>query len=877
MTVASHAPKKSQSKSLNLLSLKKFSRFQKTMKKALEGPTPKVEPKNDQMENESSDPANNNLMFENLQPASVEEPNCADTLDQETLRNLSEGISKNKAKIKQAIVQQHEKFILAKFEALLQKQLHIRDILNIQTDVDNLKFFHEQTPADQQLILVLADQSFINSLGPEIQKQSVPLRKSMTEQMNSRLQQELEERQAWSDDEPAAAEEEEEKNNSRDDFDKEIEENGGAEGRDENKNEENDELSKPIEENNSEIKSPHKSDHDLENEDDLKEDEEEEDALGEEEKMEIEEEEEEKENIDEREEEEKEERKEMKMNEEEPICGGLPENNEAESSTFSYPDLEDTVGRTRLFENRNDRNKRYDQLEQHFSFDFESEEAESKKKYEVFMAQHQNAKKSLEKAKIPFALKNIDAKDFINQPSFKEWVENVCNLLKKADDRSVDSSVELFYQNFTSIIFGYLDVSLLDPLKETLLISLFTLYICGFKVQYLGEKQDDLETRILSFLFQYALRSPSVFYQNFVVDDFKEYLEDSPETLETKRSSAFSLLIKANVKEFRESSAKKMWSHDLLIGLLFILTFARFLHSKEGSPSYIQKLRENETSSELQELFNIQLQKGEDNHNSIESLCLLFKNISSVPLYQKHILDFCDHMLKDQSSREKEGLRSFIEKAKSLIQSSSTDTGVFDQVAGLKSDLSGLSFTAPTLLNLLTTVVNQIQASTLHQFLSESGSLQESLEEISVIYLDTLDLVSQLQQKKFLLKIGGGFEDQLKKMLNVPLQYYMYVSRLKELTASNQPQSSNIKRGKTIQFSRLGSEYDVGKTLHRSYSTLQNEGVNLQELLPSWVNKHRTFVNDLMKGLKLEDKASLEIVEKFPWILGFDIKQNLFK
>jgi len=747
------------------------------------GPAPKIEipqqPKNDQMENEShNDPANNNLMFENLQPAFAEEPNWEGALDHESLVALSEGIQKSKSKIKKAIVQQHEKFILAKFEALLQRQLNIRDILNIQTDVDNLKFFNEQTPADKKLIMVLADQSFINTLGPEIKKQSIPLRKCMTEQMNSKFQQELEDQQAWSDDEPQEEEEKaqaEENNNSRDDFDKEIEEKDEAAG--EVEAEEEEENKEMIEE----IKSPNKSnqdEEDLEDDDSLQEDEddlEKDDVLPEEEKLEIEEEEEEKDEDD----------MNQVIEEEEKISEIHVEenkqNNEVESSTFSYADVEMATGGSGLFggglfggHHKNDRIKKYDHLQQHFSFDFDEGEAENKKEYEAFMTQHQNAKKNLEKTKISFALKNIEIKDFINQPSFKEWVENACTLLKKADDRSVDSSTSLLYQNLTSIIFGYLDVSLLDPLKENLFISLLSLHTCGFKVKCLGEQEDELETKILGFLSQYALRSPSVFYQTLNVDDFKEYLEESP--LEIERSSAFGFLIKATVKKFRDN---QRWGYNQLVGLLSILTFARFLYRKEESPSYIQKLRENETSSsELQELFNVQLQKGEDNCDNIESLCLLFKNLSSVSQYQRHLLEFCNNMLKDQLSGEKESLRSFIDKAKSLVQNSLPDAaGVFDQVSGLKNDICHISFLAPTILKLLSTVVNQIQVSSLHHFLNESGSLQENLEEISVIYLDTLDLVSQLQQKKFLLKLGGSFEDQLTKMLNPLRTSYISIDK----------------------------------------------------------------------------------------------------
>jgi len=179
----------------------------------------------------------------------------------------------------------------------------------------------------------------------------------------------------------------------------------------------------------------------------------------------------------------------------------------------------------------------------------------------------------------------------------------------------------------------------------------------------------------------------------------------------------------------------------------------------------------------------------------------------------------------------------------------------------------------------LSSVVNQIRdqdSSSLTLFLRNSNSLQESLEDISTVYLDTIELVFQFEQKKLLNKIDPA-QEQLSNMLDVPLQYYMCVSRLKELTEESRSQSSKIQRGKTIKFSRLASEHDVGKALHRSYSMVRNEGVNLQELLPSWVNKHRASVNNLMKDLKLENKASLEVVEKFPWILGFDIKEKLFR
>ena len=92
------------------------------------------------------------------------------------LENLNELIKKNKKRVKILIHQQHENFLISKLETMLQQQVNITDLMSIRTDIDNVDFYNEQSQFDRKLILLLANQDFIDTLDLNLQAQSKALK-----------------------------------------------------------------------------------------------------------------------------------------------------------------------------------------------------------------------------------------------------------------------------------------------------------------------------------------------------------------------------------------------------------------------------------------------------------------------------------------------------------------------------------------------------------------------------------------------------------------------------------------------------------------------------------------------------------------------------
>ena len=102
------------------------------------------------------------------------------------IENLKKGLQKNRAGIKRLIVEQHEKYLMAKMENMIKREVNISEALALQTEIDNLSFFNSQSDMDKKFILLLANKDFIESLGEEFKNRADSLKKALGDDKNKK-------------------------------------------------------------------------------------------------------------------------------------------------------------------------------------------------------------------------------------------------------------------------------------------------------------------------------------------------------------------------------------------------------------------------------------------------------------------------------------------------------------------------------------------------------------------------------------------------------------------------------------------------------------------------------------------------------------------
>ena len=118
-------------------------------------------------------------------------------------------ILENKIRLKEVIQNQQERHLVSKLEAICMQPVNIADIMSLETDFDNLKFFNEQSELDRSLILLLGPKDFIESLGQDLQEQSKMLKQAFANvENNHRERNDTEEDEDEEDEEDEEAQEE---------------------------------------------------------------------------------------------------------------------------------------------------------------------------------------------------------------------------------------------------------------------------------------------------------------------------------------------------------------------------------------------------------------------------------------------------------------------------------------------------------------------------------------------------------------------------------------------------------------------------------------------------------------------------------------------
>ena len=847
-------------------------RFQKNVKKSLIKDE-NVEQTNLDLKSEN-DNLENQMILEEVPVVNNEK------LTPDEIANLKKKLKRNKDRIKTLIVEQHERFLMAKMETMLTQNINIDKIMSIKTEVDNLTFFNSQNDLDKKLILLTANRDFIETLGEELLRKSESLRKDIEgKQRRRRYEDEDENEDNNSDnnaqeDSPPGENEYLDENQSLEDEEVKNDENENENENDENKSDKDskleeeekleDEDEKMIEEN----KDSNEDEIELENKDD-EENKEEKDIMEEEEKDD--------EDI---------------LNQSEK----MEEKSEEESSLATISDqLEDEEDEEENQEEIEDEERSYDYFVKEYN---DLEIVENFGIIEKLMANSLEIKKQLNEKKFFNQTSSSLVHRQIETMNLSKWVEDTFLMLTIIDESQVFIRFEpnLYDMKPNSLIHIILFRSLLDPLKESVTLPVFVLHLLGYKNVFYSDDWNFhlLDDKILHFIYFYSQRSPSIFFKTMQLKNLLPYFKEGQIFDESLNEfSIFDLLFKLFIsncttveKVPKEKKGRRNEGKiDLVFQTLNTLLYFRYTLKEEETPEYIHILRKNNAKIIQEALINQILELNEKNEKGkpqshIPKLCWILVYLINLPEYQRSILIFCENQLNAQIPIEEELLSTFIKNAKECLADSPNQITI-----GKLSmeDLDTTNIWIPNLFDVFRKIIEEVSENDneMRILIQDSVLLRKEFETLSLLYMEALEASLRLQEKGYLF-LYGRQRSNLKILFEMPMKYYISLSKLKDITGNSLKTLNQGDKTNNKNIRRLASNLDAGRALERSYTSIKSESTNFQEILPLWLTKCRPFVNSVFDSInefvrKGQDKQGLWMVKTFPWMMAFKSKEKLLK
>ena len=810
-------------------------------------------------------------------------------------------VFENKVKIKGLLQEHHEKTLLSKLESMCQKQVSIADILGLQTGMDNMSFFASQTEVDRKLILALAPKDFLDTLSPELREES----KVLQQRVASMDQRENQNINIESDSDSEEEEEEQKENNVvlEQALVREVDSDFGSEGNIENDAIEmndilTDSLANDAEENekalgikdvsNLEEDALKGGDKELATDKDN-------DLPFMSEVIDFE--------------------KESKVFDNQTSEGSNPLENEIQiekSEILENPNKEEPM--EVVFEiqatgnppEREDENDDIDGNEEvpeilhqipdnKDSYDWLCQMNTDREDYELQFFKCrvpliESLKKKLQDHGILQASTAILTEDLPVFDGLEAFMNQIVLLLQS--DKSSD---ELYPRptfcrmNLCSLINKYLILQLLDPVKEADVIPLLVLYLMDYTPKFVqhSPKRITLNSRIIEILYQYALRSPSVFFRSLEWSKISTYFDKEKFAIgkdSTGTFTLFDLLFKYYLSCCTKRS-KNNSTDNILPKILYFLIQVRFMGKDEGTPKFILSLQESNIQilegNTLDQLLNV----SEKNNNIATKIgtrrfCQWLKYLSYAPQYRSAIFQVCGQMLSIFTPKGQEKIQSFITNAKELFKLSPENIAPKqrDKCSNL---LMQIQLDSSDILDVLDFSVCEAGKGVfdVQSVIKENNTCNKKFNEISLFHLEALDLAYKLVEKN-LVNNSRELKKQLRDLLRLPFQFYLYLIKLKQLEPTVQVNEDH-------SVSTLMAKRDVSitdsmpaPTLERSYSLLRKEEDNFEETFLQWMTKSKDLLGDILSDSNQDQRnydLYMQAMRKFPWTLSFQLKDRILR
>ena len=852
------------------------------------------------------------------------------------LENLQRLMRKNKRRIKLLVQQQHEKLLMNKLEEMLKQEVTIKQMMSLPTEFDNLDFYNSQSELDKKLILIFANKDFIESLTAEIQNQSKELKKALFNEQKKKKNEDSEEsvvEEAKEEDGGDYEDEEEEERggnglglgprpelkeesdyNSEGNRDHFSEGEGEGEGKadqiEEKKFYATDNLESDFDEEYSDFSqegiektSSNESINgklpeiepktisvarrgSVEIKNDIKEEEKrsdnliiilpEQNEIQEEKKVE-----ERNENLPTN--------KEEEQKDEEVVSSSchteeISEENyvdEDDDEDHYHDEFDDDEPQDMDDESDGGDAAHYDYLYDPNDYQDEIPEINN---FRSLMVEAQKIEKSLTQAKIIPKPSSDSLQNVIIDLSLDEWIEHVFYLFTFNQKKEIlVSDDDLTTMDVYSLFYKFLILTLLEPQRENTIFPLLALYLIDFQIKpakNLPVKSLTKE-KIIHFLHQYSFRSPSIFFKRFNIKQFSAYLDEDKldDNKEFESFSIIELLFIFHLQTFENKDDDK-GKNVLLQKMLTFLLQVRFTFKPEEVPAVIRESMEKNVEPLEMNILQKILSLCERNPpisqtTDIKILCKWLEYLSRIPQYRKSILLASDQLLTAEIHEEKEILKQLITAANESVKNISEEVPTAEKYY-YNNFFSKINLQIAEIFNIFSYLINEASLEPeLLDFIQKTENFNTNLKEISLSYLEALELLSKLVEKGYLESITKA-RGKLKKMMEVPVQYHLYLSKLKEIALGD---TSEAGTEIVPALFKISSDVETLQptALLRSESTGKYISNNFQEILIQWMKKHRGFINNIFKTSQAKENLNLWIVKKFPWILDFNVKEKILR
>ena len=801
---------------------------------------------------------------------------------------VNELIRDNEVRIKLLLREQQEKLLVARLESMINQQASISQFVSIKPELDNSAFLRSQTDEDRELILLAADKEFIDSLSLEEQQQAKKIQLALANCEKAMMFEEI--------------------RNENDEFIESEEEDDDSEGEEEESREENE-----IYQNREDDEDENRTNQSSELEDD-------EDPIPKgdaggpavKEMMVLEK------VVDDEKDKFTKDVQPCGMNEDFMIA-----DDQKKTETLAHGELveerrdnkmtdleEDEQGAKTIQTDKDEeiieeKEAILPDISPKSIIPFEEEELEyamddNDNDYDCIIKAHSKSgnlnenmlmRREIQDALIKFkvieTMKKPHSELEKNNDHVYELMDDILNMFINCDlTVTFNRSDPLYNISNLLLLCKYLICLSLDPAYESVILPVLSFYL----IDQDKSSNVDVKAKIVSFLYQYAMRSPSIFFMPFNTSAFSAYLRNKETNLDLSENFSlmdilFSYFISCIKQEEPGFNIKKE-----LVGLITFLLELRLSKSIDGNiPEYIKSIIEKDDLplrlSLLQNFVSLVEEHPKISEKEGPQYCYSWlKSLASISQYRKTILICCNKLLTATSQRDKGILTNFIEKVKQVLRGEALP---LDEMLPLNEHeiieglITELTLNLLPILTLLVDILDQFLDDDFNVSEYTSGGLEvieAKLNEMTLCYMEIIELISKLIEQGKLLN-NEGVELKLISLTKIPLQYYFYLTKVndtKRAIKQVKDKNTNTNSRLTKRFSSL----NVAEKLERSYSLLQLDMNNFQETLAQWINKHKDLISKLFHQIDPEAEVMsfyLLVTKKIPWIIGFDAKESYLR
>lgn len=527
------------------------------------------------------------------------------------------------------------------------------------------------------------------------------------------------------------------------------------------------------------------------------------------------------------------------------------------------------------------------QYDEMYEINDENDEEEEWTNWETHFRQAKSYIKTIEDLQTP-TFKQFE--EIRNPEDEKEFVIKIFNLFiynKKRDALDWDDEIE--HMNSYSLFYRYLILALLDPRREKVLLSVLVLNLLGYTPKGTKEISNPhlIKDKIINFLHQYAIKNPYIFFTTLELKDYLPLLDTTNKIAEApEQFNLLELLISFYLVDFTTENSKRVIL-VLLQRLISFLLKLRYASKPDDTPQFFKELREKSVQvlddKIVDKLVSITANPEIINTKSrLRYYCLWLVYLAYDSRYIKKLINAAENLLKSQIPVENNKLKEFISYSKNVL---SKQTIQDEDHYFFINFFSNVYWNVPDIVGIIrSAVINSPDFSEeMQAYITENPIFSQDLTNVSLVYMEALEIITKLREKNILTQVGR-MKEKFKKMLEVPVQLYSILIKLKELKTKIK---SLDKIFGELEIPALTKRFssDIQSApplkLEKSYSELgKAENLNFVDTMTQWVGKCRSLINETFRVSSSDihqEESNMSLVKKFPWLIDLKTKEKILR